>query len=71
MAAIKNCEKTGGKNGNELIHSLQNLGFFKEEFLQKYSVHRVQIFRDNGNCYALSIFRDFILLASLDMISIC
>ena len=28
--------------------------------------HRIQIFRDNWNCYALSIFRGFILLALSD-----
>ena len=39
---------------------------FRREFLRNHSVHWGQIFRDNWNCYALSIFRVFILLASSD-----
>ena len=39
---------------------------FKREFLRNHSVYWAQIFRDNWNCYALSIFRVFILLASSD-----
>ena len=39
---------------------------FKREFLLDHWVHWAQIFRDNWNCYALSIFRGFILLASPD-----
>ena len=39
---------------------------FKIEFLRNHLVHRIQIFRDNWNCYALSIFRGFILLALSD-----
>ena len=37
---------------------------FKREFLQNHSVHQAQIFGDSWNCYALSIFRHFSLLAS-------
>ena len=39
---------------------------FKRGFLWNHSVYRAQLFRDNWNCYALSIFRGFILLASSD-----
>ena len=39
---------------------------FRREFLRNHSVYWAQIFRDNWNCYALSIFRVFILLASSD-----
>ena len=39
---------------------------FKREFLRNHWVYRAQIFRDNWNCYALSIFRCFILFASSD-----
>ena len=33
---------------------------FKREFLRNHSVYRAQIFRDNCNCYALSISWGFI-----------
>ena len=46
--------------------SFVNLGVFQREFLQNYLVYRAQLFRDNWNCYALSIFRNFILLVSKD-----
>ena len=39
---------------------------FRREFLPNHSLYWAQIFRDNWNCYALSIFRVFILLASSD-----
>ena len=39
---------------------------FGKEFLRNHSVYWAQSFTDNWNCYALSIFRDFILLASSD-----
>ena len=39
---------------------------FRREILRNHSVYWVQIFRDNWNCYALSIIRVFILLASSD-----
>ena len=39
---------------------------FRREFLQNHSMNRTQVFRENLNCYALSIFRVFILLASSD-----
>ena len=39
---------------------------FRREFLRNHSVHWGQIFRDNWNCYALSMFRVFMLLASSD-----
>ena len=39
---------------------------FRREFLRNHSVYWAQIFRDNWDCYALSIFRVFILLASSD-----
>ena len=44
---------------------------FRREFLRNYSVYWAQIFRDNWNCYALSIFRVFILLASSDSDKLC
>ena len=37
---------------------------FRREFLRSHSVYWAQIYRDNWNCYALSTFRVFILLAS-------
>ena len=37
---------------------------FRRECLRNHSVYWAQIFRDNWNCYALSIFRVYILLAS-------
>ena len=39
------------------------LRVFRREFLRNHSVYWAQIFRDNWNCYALSKFRVFILLA--------
>ena len=39
---------------------------FSKRFLPNYLVYLTQVFRDNWNCYALSIFRNFILLASSD-----
>ena len=39
---------------------------FRTYFLRNHSVYWAQIFRDNWNCYALSIFGVFILLASSD-----
>ena len=39
---------------------------FRREFLRNHLVYWAQIFRDNWNCYALSIFRVFILLTSSD-----
>ena len=39
---------------------------FRREFLRNHSMNWTQIFRENLNCYALSIFRVFILLASSD-----
>ena len=42
------------------------LRVFKRGFFRNHSVYRAQLFRDNWNCYALSIFRGFILLASSD-----
>ena len=41
-------------------------GVFRGEFLQNHSMNWTQIFREHFNCYALSIFRVFILLASSD-----
>ena len=41
-------------------------GVFRTEFLRNHSMNWTQIFRENLNCYALSIFRVFILLASSD-----
>jgi len=41
-------------------------GVFRREFLRNNSMNWTQFFRENLNCYALSIFRDFILLASSD-----
>ena len=37
---------------------------FRREFLRDHLLYWAQIFRDNWNSYALSIFRVFILLAS-------
>ena len=39
---------------------------FRKEFLRNHSMNWTQIFRENLNCYVLSIFRVFILLASSD-----
>ena len=39
---------------------------FRREFLQNHWMNWTQIFRENLNCYALSIFRVFILLALSD-----
>ena len=39
---------------------------FQRDFLRNYLVYPAQIFRDNWNCYVLSIFTNFILLASSD-----
>ena len=39
---------------------------FRREFLRNHSMNWTQIFRENLNCYALSIFRAFISLASSD-----
>jgi len=39
---------------------------FRREFLQNHSMNWTQIFRENFNCYALSILRVFMLLASSD-----
>ena len=39
---------------------------FRREFLRNHSMNWTQIFRENFTCYALSIFRVFILLASSD-----
>ena len=37
---------------------------FRREFLRNHSMNWTQIFREKLNCYALSMFRVFILLAS-------
>ena len=37
---------------------------FRREFLRNHLLYWAQIFRDNWNCYAISIFKVFILLAS-------
>ena len=39
---------------------------FRREFLRNHSMNWTQIFSENLNCYALSIFRVFILLGSSD-----
>ena len=39
---------------------------FRREFLRNHSMNWTQIFREKLNCYALSIFRVFILLALSD-----
>ena len=41
-------------------------GVFRREFLRNHSTNWTQIFRENVNCYALSMLRAFILLASSD-----
>ena len=38
----------------------------RREFLRNHSMNWTQIFRENLNCYALSIFTVFMLLASSD-----
>ena len=43
------------------ISSFVKSPVFRREFLRKYLVYWAQIFRHNWNCYALSIFRVFIL----------
>ena len=63
ISAIKNSEIAGGKKVNE-PYILCN--FFRREFLRNHSVYWAQIFTDNLNCYVLSVFRVFILLASSD-----
>ena len=42
------------------------IGVFQREFIRNNLVCRAPISRDNWNCYALSIFRNFMLLASSD-----
>ena len=58
IGANKNCTISGWQDVNDLMHKF--FGVFQKKFL------RAQIFRDNRNCFVLSIFRNFILLASLD-----
>ena len=41
-------------------------GVFRGEFLRNHLMNWTQIFGENLNCYALSIFRVFVLLASSD-----
>ena len=41
-------------------------GVFRRAFLRNHSMNWTQIFGENLNCYALSILRVFILLASSD-----
>ena len=41
-------------------------GVFRREFFRNHPMNWTQIFIENLNCYALSIFRVFILLASSD-----
>ena len=63
MAAIKNCKITGWQiinDINELIHSTCKFWGFSKRISPKLFGYRAQIFRDNWNCYALSIFRVFI-----------
>ena len=50
IAAIKNCQ-------------MLNFRPVGRNFLRNVSVHRAQMFRDNWNCFALSIFSDLILIA--------
>ena len=45
----------GGKKVNE-PYVLCKISSFRREFLRNHSVYWAQIFRDNWNCYALSIF---------------
>ena len=56
------------KRKRQLVFEVQSSRVYekrsKREFLRNHSVNRAQIFRDNWNFYYLSIFRDFILLAS-------
>ena len=65
ISDIKNCEIAGLKV-NEPTISPVKFRVFRREFLQNHSMNWTQIFRENLNCYALSVFRVFILLASSD-----
>ena len=49
-----------------MISCINSLGFFKKNFSETIWYIGLKIFRDNRNCFVLSIFRNFILLASLD-----
>ena len=64
IGANKNCTISGWQDVNDLMHKF--FGVFQKKFLRNYLVYRAQIFRDNRYCFVLSIFRNFILLASLD-----
>ena len=66
ISAIKICEIAEWQK--KLMRHTFSVKFrvFRREFLRNHSVYWAQIFRDNWNCYALSIFRVFILLASSD-----
>ena len=62
---MKNCKISGWQDVTERKHSF--FGVFQKEFPRlNYLIYRAQIFRDNRNCYVLSVFRNFMLLASLD-----
>ena len=64
ILAIKNCKISVAKK--LLSHSYILCKVFGSEFLRNHSVYWAKIFRNNWNCYALLIFRVFILLASSD-----
>ena len=60
ISPIKNCEIA-------VWHTFSvKFRVFRRGFLLNLSVFWAQIFRDTSNCYALSIFRVFILLAATD-----
>ena len=66
ISVIKNCEIAGWQK--KLMSRTTPVKFrvFRREFLPNHSMNWTQIFRENLNCYALLIFRVFILLASSD-----
>ena len=61
----KTVKLLAGKKVNEL-YILVKFRVFRREFLRNHSMNWTQVFRGNLSCYALSIFRVFILLASSD-----
>ena len=56
----------GGKTVNELIHSLQILGFFKENFSKTIRFLGLKFTEMTKVVFFFSIFRGVILLASSD-----
>ena len=63
---IYNLKKDEAREPKEVNKPCVNFGVFQKEFLRNYLVYGTQILWDNWNCYDLSIFKGFILLASSD-----